>query len=265
MQCKSDRDYTLLACYHLRLLFCLSDHYYKPMNLQDYYLLTDNKASISRQQASDFAKNVANDFNPIHDPDNKRFCVPGDLLFALVIHRYGLNQKMRFTFSGLVGNGVVLNFPATDDPSISITGDNGKTYLSIEKSGETSYDPELLQDLICNYVTFSGQTFPHILVPLMAEKGVMINPARPLIIYESMEIDLQRLDIEKPELVLNDSSLDVNGKRGKVSLNFSIKDGAQIVGSGKKNMVLSGLRPYDREQIEQLIDMYDGRKQAFNS
>lgn len=235
------------------------------MNLQDYYLDKNNKTSISRQQASNFAKNVANDFNPIHDPDNKRFCVPGDLLFALVINRYGLSQKMRFIFSGLVGNGVILNFPAIDDSSISITGDNKKTYLSIEKSGDTSHDQQLAHALINNYVTFSGQTFPHILVPLMAEKDVMINPQRPLVIYESMEIDLQRLDIQKPELKLTESSLDVNGKRGKVSLNFSINDSGQLVGSGKKNMLLSGLRPYDQDQMQQLVNMYDGRKQAFMS
>lgn len=235
------------------------------MNLQDYYQEQDNRASISPQQASDFAKNVANDYNPIHDPDNKRFCVPGDLLFALVIHRYGLSQEMRFTFSGLVGSGVKLNLPAAANPTISLTGDNGKTYLSIEKSGNTSHDQELANTLINNYVTFSGQTFPHILVPLMADNGVMINPERPLIIYESMEIDLLRLDIQKPELVLSDSSLDVNGKRGKVALNFSILDAGQVVGSGKKNMVLSGLRPYDQEQMRQVVDEYDDRKQAFMS
>lgn len=235
------------------------------MNLRDYYFEQNNRTSITRQQASDFAKSVANDFNPIHDPDNKRFCVPGDLLFALVIHRYGLSQQMRCIFSGLVGSGVMLNFPEADNPSISITGDNNKTYLSIEKSGDISHDQKLAERLICNYVTFSGQTFPHILIPLMAEKGVMINPQRPLIIYESMEIDLLRLDINEPELVLSDSNLDVNGKRGKVSLNFSIMDAGQIVGSGKKNMVLSGLRPYDDDQVKQLIDIYDGRKQAFSA
>ena len=99
----------------------------------------------------------------------------------------------------------------------------------------------------------------------MADNGVMINPQRPLIIYESMEIDLLRLDIQKPELVLSDSSLDVNGKRGKVSLNFSILDAGQVVGSGKKNMVLSGLRPYDQKQMRQVVDEYDDRKQAFMS
>jgi len=235
------------------------------MKLQDYYLEQNNKTSVSRQQASDFAKNVANDFNPIHDPDNKRFCVPGDLLFALVIDRYGLSQKMHFVFSGMVRDGVPLNFPVKNNSSISITDDKEKACLSVDQSGNTSHDKELVHSMINNYVTFSGQTFPHILVPLMAEKDVMINPQRPLVIYESMEIDLQRLDIEEPELELSASTLNVKGKRGTVILNFSIKDGDQIVGCGRKNMVLSGLRPYDQEQVQQLIDMYDGRKKAFMS
>lgn len=233
------------------------------MNLKGYYQEKDNKTSISRQQGSDFAKHVANDFNPIHDIDSKRFCVPGDLLFALVIDRYGLSEKMRFVFSGMVRDGMLLNFPSMDASSISITDDNDKTYLSIERSGDTSYDKQMINTLINKYVTFSGQTFPHILVPLMAEKGVMINLQRPLVIYEYMEIDLQQLDIQQPTLQLNDSSLEVKGKRGQVSLNFSIMDGDQIVGNGKKSMLLSGLRPYDQEQIQQLIQMYDNRKQAF--
>jgi len=250
------------------------------MNLINYQQNKNNKTSISRQQGSDFAKHVANDFNPIHDIDNKRFCVPGDLLFALVIDRYGLSQNMRFVFSGMVRDNVLLNFPdlesemvpateATTEPiteevsSISITDDKNKTYLSIEQSGDTSHNKQMINNLINNYVTFSGQTFPHILVPLMADKGVMINPQRPLVIYESMEINLQQLDIQQPGLQLSDSSLEVNGKRGQVSLNFSIKDGEQVIGNGKKSMLLSGLRPYDEEQIQQLIQMYDSRKQAF--
>ena len=57
---------------------------------------------ISAEQGSSFAKAVSNDFNPIHDADSKRFCVPGDLLFALVLQRYGLSQEMSFNFSGMV-------------------------------------------------------------------------------------------------------------------------------------------------------------------
>ena len=67
--------------------------------------------SINADQASEFAKTVSNDFNPIHDPGNRRFCVPGDLLFALAVERYGLAQSMEFHFSGLVSADTALIFP----------------------------------------------------------------------------------------------------------------------------------------------------------
>jgi len=56
------------------------------MNLEKYYTLSGSRLSFSRQQASEFAKSVAGDFNPIHNVDSLRFCVPGDLLFSVIIH-----------------------------------------------------------------------------------------------------------------------------------------------------------------------------------
>ncbi|MDH3537940.1 MAG: DUF3581 domain-containing protein, partial [Gammaproteobacteria bacterium] len=72
------------------------------MDLEKYYNLEDSKLSFTRLQASDFAKSVAGDFNAIHDVDSTRFCVPGDLLFSVIIHHYGLRQTMGFSFSGMV-------------------------------------------------------------------------------------------------------------------------------------------------------------------
>jgi hypothetical protein len=233
------------------------------MFLDDYYNNDEGTTRISPQQASDFAKKIAGDFNPIHDEDAKRFCVPGDLLFALVLNNYGLSQHMNFTFSGMVGDGVDLVFPEASNGSITISDSNGKDYLSIEREGETSTDPGLIQNLTRHYVEFSGQTFPHILVPLMAEHKVMLNPDRPLVIYESMTINIDRLDIKDPQLELTHSTLDVDGKRGRVCLEFCLKAGDEVVGSGKKNMVLSGLREFEQETIDQLVDNYSARKQAY--
>ncbi|MEX2365607.1 MAG: DUF3581 family protein, partial [Pseudohongiellaceae bacterium] len=64
---------------------------------------TDNTISISAEQGSAFAKEIAGDFNPIHNIGAKRFVVPGDLLFALVLNRYGLSKSMSVRFSGMVG------------------------------------------------------------------------------------------------------------------------------------------------------------------
>lgn len=215
--------------------------------------------TFSREQASAFAKQIANDFNPIHDIDAKRFCVPGDLLFAIALSRIGLSQKMTVKFADMVADGIELNFPSSGD-DLAITDSNGKTYLTISRSGEKTTDDQLIADLTRNYVEFSGKTFPHILVPLWQAQNVMINPARPLVIYESMSIDLDRLDIISPTLELADSQLTVDGKRGNVRLAFNLIDAGEIVGRGEKHMVLSGLREYDQPTIDELVAFYNNRK-----
>jgi hypothetical protein len=233
------------------------------MFLQSYYSEDNDRIHFSRQQASRFAKEVAGDFNPIHDPEAKRFCVPGDLLFALVMSKYGVSQRMRFIFSELVGEGVQLSLPDSLAGELDILGDNGKKYLSLYREGETSDDQNLIRDLIFSYVRFSGQTFPHILVPLMSENQVMINPDRPLVIYESMSINLEQLDIVDPQLELTGSSLEVNGKRGEVHLEFQLNTAEKAIGRGEKSMILSGLRAYDADKVQTLVAGYNARKQGY--
>lgn len=238
------------------------------MLLDDYYQ-EDSTLHISRQQASDFAKRVAGDFNPIHDADAKRFCVPGDLLFSLVLSKYGLSQKMHFNFQGMVGDGVDLIFPQLEDnidsAPIVISDSNGKDYLSIEREGECSRDKTLINDLSSRYVEFSGQTFPHILVPIMAENNIMLNPERPMVIYESMSINISRLDISEPSLELTSSSFSGDNKRGNVALEFRIISAGEVVGTGMKRLILSGLRNFEQENIDQLVDNYQQRKLAYTA
>lgn len=238
------------------------------MQIAHFYSEQNGKISFTRQQASDFAKQVANDFNPIHDTDAKRFCVPGDLLFSVALSKIGLSQRMQVTFADMVTDGIDLTFPqaaeAVDgDKAFSIDDDNGKTYLKIERSGETTQDTRLIQDLTQRYVEFSGQTFPHILVPLWQQHNVMINPARPLVIYESMSIDLDNLDFTAPQLEVTESSLDVQGKRGNVTLAFCLRANGQVVGRGEKKMVLSGLREFDQAAVDGVVEYYNDRKQQF--
>ncbi len=235
--------------------------------LENYFTERDGKIVFTRQQASAFAKGVAGDFNPIHDEENKRFCVPGDLLFSVVLHKMGLSQQMRVTFSGMVADNVPLTFEGEADGRLVVRDDNGKAYLEVERSGETTTDADLIGHIVRRYVEFSGQTFPHILVPLMAEKGVMINPDRPLVIYESMAIDMDRLDLTAPELELASSTLEVEGKRGNVRLAFRLvcPGSGEVVGRGEKRLVLSGLRPFDAERIERLAADYDARKSSYRA
>ena len=233
------------------------------MNLENFCHLEGTRLSFTRQQASDFAKSVAGDFNSIHDVDSKRFCVPGDLLFSIIIHHYGLRQTMGFSFSGMVGDDVTLILPAVNAREISIYDENDKKYLDVSSNGEHSHNPVLIDSLTRNYTAFSGHTFPHVLVPLMQENNVMINTDRPLVIYDHMRISLDTLDIESVELQLADSIFRLYGKRGDVALNYNLICNGETVGKGQKKMVLSGLREYDQEKIDQLVNIYNASKQRF--
>jgi hypothetical protein len=54
----------------------------------------------------------------------------------------------------------------------------GKRYLEVERSGETVSDPYTVEALTRAYVAFSGENFPHVLVPLMEQNGHMVNTER---------------------------------------------------------------------------------------
>jgi hypothetical protein len=235
------------------------------MNLEKYYTREGSKLSFTRQQASDFAKTVAGDFNSIHDADSKRFCVPGDLLFSVIIDHYGLRQTMGVSFSGMVGDDVILILPEVNAREISIYDENDKKYLDVSTNGQQSKDEGLVESLTRNYVEFSGHTFPHVLVPLMKENNVMINTERPLVIYDHMRISLDTLDIDSVELKLTDNIFRLYGKRGDVALNYDLRCNGETVGKGQKKMVLSGLREYDQDKIDQLVDAYNERKSQYRN
>jgi len=225
-----------------------------------YSVNGDGGIRVSAEQGSRFAKDVAGDYNYIHDPDSKRFCVPGDLLTALVLEHYGLSECMRFSFRGMVGADVDLYLPNDAAEAFDVTDADGKVYLHVERNGATQKDPNAVAAFVRQYVALSGQTFPHYLKPLMAEHGVMFNPERPLVIYDRMEFDLDRLDFGEPELDFDGGSLDASAKRADVAVRFSIRDDGAPVGTAAKHLVISGLRPYDEAQMAAVIEAFNERK-----
>ncbi len=235
------------------------------MQLEKYYNLEGSRLSFTRQQASDFAKSVANDFNSIHDVDSKRFCVPGDLLFAVIVRHYGLRQTMGFSFSGMVGENDTLILPAVNAREISIYDEHDKKYLDVSSDGAHSQNLELIKSLTKTCVEFSGHTFPHLLVPLMQENNVMINTERPLVIYDHMRISLETLDLDTVELKLRENICRLYGKRADVAFNYDLCCNGEKVGQGQKKMVLSGLREYDQAKIDALVEIYGARKSEYVS
>lgn len=235
------------------------------MFLDSYYLEENGVFSFTREQASHFAKKIAGDFNPIHDEDNKRFCVPGDLLFSVVLARAGISKKMRFEFAGMINDGIGLKAHHSCFNDFAIVDDAGKEYLHVTREGEINTDKALIEQVTKNYVQFSGMNFPHIMVPLMKSKDIMINTVRPLVIYESMELNFDRLDLIAPTVELAESQIEVEGKRGNVTLNFHFKENGEVVGTGRKRMLMSGLKPYSQEAIDDLVERFNARKTQFST
>ncbi|CAH8207660.1 DUF3581 domain-containing protein [Vibrio aestuarianus subsp. cardii] len=233
------------------------------MFLTPYFSHQDKQFQFTRQQASHFAKKVAGDFNPIHDEDSKRFCVPGDLLFAVLLQKEGISQKMRFNFSGMVNDGIALHIENKCDKESAVVDTSGKEYLHMNREGQVSHDAAFIEHVVTNYVQFSGMNFPHIMVPLMEEAQMMINCQRPLVIYESMEVEFNRLDLTHPEVSFSGASFNVDGKRGVVTLNFVFKEEGEVVGKGVKRMVASGLKPYDQDAVDDLVNRFNERKEMF--
>lgn len=234
------------------------------MLVNDYHGREGNRVWVSAEQGSRFAKEVAGDFNPIHDAENRRFCVPGDLLFALVLSHYGLAERMTFRFLGRVGADAVIELPADDGAELVVTDADDRRCLAVEREGETIHDPAVIEPFIRSYVAFSGQSFPHILQPLLARHGVMFNPDRPLVMYESMAFELDRLAIDAPEAELDESVLNVAPKRADALLHFAIRTPAGRVGKGSKRFMISGLRDYDERRMQEVIREYEARRAAFH-
>ncbi|MGL1955881.1 MAG: DUF3581 domain-containing protein [Colwellia sp.] len=233
------------------------------MFIEKFCPINIDQISFTRQQSSDFAKQVADDFNPLHNIDAKRFCVPGDLLFSVIIAKSGLHKQMSFNFSGMVNDNIALTFPNQINDSFDVVDDKSKVYLTVEASGEKTHCKSLINALTQAYVNFSGHTFPEILVKLMTDNNVMINPARPMIMYQSMSIDLKRLDIKSLTLELAQTSLSINGKRGDAWLEFDLIAEGEIIGHGKKHMLLSGLREYCQSSVNALIAQHSQTKAEY--
>ncbi|CAG9296255.1 DUF3581 family protein [Celerinatantimonas diazotrophica] len=232
------------------------------MFLDQYYQHHPDGVVISPVQASQFAKEICQDFNPIHDPDAKRFCVPGDLLFSMVLQHYGLSQKMQFRFTGMVNEQTRLQLPKATQEQLTITDQHGKSLLEVSFAGKKTYNEAMIEALIRHYGAFSGQNFPTLLMPLLLEHQVMFNPARPLVMYDSMSFELQTLDADNLRIELRETTLDVQGKRADEHLHFAFADGDEVIGKGIKKAILGGLRPYEKAAIEAFADHYEQRRSA---
>ena len=230
------------------------------MFLDRYHSVRNGKVVINAHQGSRFAKEVAGDFNPIHNPDARRFCVPGDLVFALLINHFGLSRQMTFDFRSLLGDSVPLSFHEEEEV-VQVRDDRGKVYIEMERNGESTRDQSVIENLVRNYVAASGKNFPNTLVPLMQKQGVMLNPDRPMIMYQSMSLSMDTLEAPEADLELENAALAVEGKRGHITEDYRLLSQGKPAGQVCKKLLVSGLREYDDQKMKALVEEFYRLKQ----
>jgi len=228
--------------------------------LDDFHNGDGNQRWVTADQGSRFAKEIAGDHNPLHDPDSPRFCVPGDLLFALIVRRYGLARHFALTFRGMLRADTRLTFPSQPAPAFIIADENGRDTVAVNHDQPVPSDPAAQLALIEAYVACSGETFPDRLGPLLAEAGVMFNPQRPFLVYDSMALEIERAPGTDVQVTPLDASLTVNGKRAAVQFDYRISDADGALGEASKRMVVSGLRAYDADAMAAVIAAYQARR-----
>jgi len=229
------------------------------MFTSNYYQETTQQLIITRKQGSDFAKGIARDFNPLHDEDNNRFCVPGDLLFSIMLTHFGISKSMSFDFQGMIGGRVPFSFDINEHEVIA-KNESDKPLITLHHLGEVTKNEVFIEGLIRSYVAFSGETFPHILVELMQKEQKMINTKRPMVIYDSMKLSFDRFTETAPSVELNNCRFEVNGKRGLVTMNFDLISDNKSIGQGEKKIIMSGLRDYEQGAIDELVSTYDEKR-----
>ena len=98
----------------------------------------------------------------------------------------------------------------------------------------------------------------------MKEHQVMFNPARPLVMYNSMNFEFSTLTLHNPlHVELAKSEFEVEAKRANEFLHFEIYDGEKVIGRGIKTVVVGGLKTYDHDAISAFADNYLALRNAF--
>lgn len=243
----------------------------EPFETSQFETRSGRQLSYSREQASRFAKQIAGDFNPLHDTDAKRFCVPGDLLFVTLLREYGVAHHTHVEFSNMVDDQMMFELPEHVEDNFELVDSKGKSCLTMKLQGARETNTAFVAALTESYVRFSGQTFPDILVSLMQANNVMINPGRPLVIYKSMQVKLVDGAVEsfatrseqELQLDLVSSTMDIDGKKATALLEFQLSMAGIQLGHGSKVMLLGGLRAYDQHAIDDIVEQYNSWKERY--
>ena len=228
------------------------------MFVDQYYTCHEENFYFPKHKSSAFAKQIAKDFNPLHDVKNRRFCVPGDLIFSAILSKFGANKEMTFDFKRMINGIEALNVVSSNE-SISVKNIQNEEMISIHRGGEITHDKVFINGFIRSYVEFSGKMFPEVILNAMKKSGVMPSLKRPLIIYVKMSFSLNVFSSNRPQVMLRETVFEKLGRKGVMSLYFDVWVNGEIIGFGEKKIFIGSVCPCDPSALQVYINSYNAR------
>jgi len=135
-------------------------------------------------------KEVAGDFNPIHDPGCPPLLRARRIYFSLsYFWRFGLSTDMTFHFSRPAGlKTCPANFAKGADGTIQVCDQARQGVSGSRPQRRHNTDKVFIEEFTLGYVAAFGQNFPPHHEALMESNGVMFNPTGQLVMYDSMTV-----------------------------------------------------------------------------
>ena len=222
---------------------------------RDYFVAV----GISNNNVSKFAKEICNDFNPIHSNKKSKPIVPGDLFVVLFLLSNGLYkrtiiefkkisypiQKFIITKSSILNskNESVVNFTLKDD----IVADSNSIFLS---------------GFLREFCKISGTIFAQELEPIFIKYRKMPNPQKPRMLYESTQINLDKeiinLKVDFVQIKFLEPNVIILENQATVNFQILVLQSGRTIGLITKTLFCTNLEEYTQEKYEELKKYWYG-------
>lgn len=227
------------------------------MDISEYYDCIDGEIHFNDLKASQFAKNVSNDQNPIHDHDNKNYCIPGDLIFSMCADVLGLGSETDLYLHHPIGKNSSILIKEAKDGFYLGRDQSGIKIFTYRKNGETTDICDTGNFLNC-FARVTETLFEDAIHPQLKQKGLMINPSSPSVVLTS--ISIRKSENSKPvhKIKPDESVATGNVKRAKVTAKYTMNDlYDNSIGEARKTLFISGLREYCVASMSRYKKMLD--------
>lgn len=220
--------------------------------------LDDSLFKFNAVACDAYARNVVKDFNPIHNHLAKNYCVPGDLIFALMVERGGVHGSMRMDFLNRVGKDSEYIF-VSGKAGMALLDRGNKVQAQLIGSGDASVCVKCISAVSDAVLSCTSSYFPYKMMRSLRAENLMLSGCRSLVILKSIEVNVSDLHFASDlTAVFCSSSLRHSGRRGTIDAHFQLVGGnGQVLGQVIKTALIIGIERFNGKRSAQYLENYE--------